>query len=67
MLSYGIAACLMGLLAYKLFSWFKLNRSFTVLLYALASSAIVVNGIDSIVYFDVILSGKPTTVSPDSE
>ena len=34
-MSYGLAVFLMSILAFRLFSWFKLNRSLVVLLYGL--------------------------------
>ena len=36
--SYGLAVFLMALLSYQLFSWFKLNHNFAVLIYALAAA-----------------------------
>ncbi len=58
-ISYGLAIFLMSLLAYRFFSWFKRNRSLVVLLYSLAAAAITVNAMDTIIYYDVILLGKP--------
>jgi hypothetical protein len=66
-LSYGLAAFLMGFLAFKLFSWFIANRNLAVLLYALAAAMIIVNAVDSLVYFDVVLLAKPETVTAQSE
>lgn len=65
--SYGLAIFLMSILAYRLFSWFKLNRSPVVLLYGLAAAAITVNAVDTIVYYDAILLGKLAIVSPQSQ
>lgn len=65
--SYGLAAFLLGLLAYRLFSWYRINKSLVILVYALAYCIVVVNAIDSLVLFDAVLLGKPTmTVSPQS-
>jgi hypothetical protein len=66
-ISYGLTVLLMGFLAYRLFSWLKLNRSLAVLLYGLAATMVTVNAIDSIIFFDVILLGKPEKTSPQSE
>ena len=66
-ISYGLAILLMSILTYRLFSWFKLNRSLVVLLYCLASTEINVNAVDTIVYYDAILLDKPAIVSPQSE
>jgi hypothetical protein len=66
--SYGLAALLLGLLAYRLISWYRINKSVVILIYALAYCIVVINAIDSLVLFDTILLGKPnTTVSPRSE
>ena len=47
-ISYGLAAFLMGLLAYHFFSWFTRNRALVVLLYGLASvSASIYVGVSS--------------------
>jgi hypothetical protein len=48
-ISYGFTVFLMSVHAYRLFSWFKLNRSLVVLLYGLAAGAIIVNAIDTII------------------
>jgi hypothetical protein len=66
-ISYGLAILLMSLLAYRFFSWLKINKSLVVLLYGLAAGIITVNAVDTIVYYDVILFGKPAKVSPNSE
>jgi hypothetical protein len=49
-ISYGLAILLMSILVYRLFSWFRLNKSLVVLLYGLAVAAIIVNAADTIVY-----------------
>ncbi len=61
--SYCLTVFFMSLLAYKLFSWFKLNRRLVVLCYGLAAAMIVVNAIDSIILNIVPLLGKPPLVS----
>lgn len=66
-ISYGSAAFFMSLLAYRLFSWIKVNKSLVVLLYGLAAAMIAVNAIDSIIINIVPLLGKPTLISPQSE
>jgi hypothetical protein len=64
--SYCLTVFFMSLLAYKLFSWFKLNRRIVVLCYGLAAALIVVNAVDSIILNVVPLLGKPPMVSPQS-
>jgi hypothetical protein len=66
-ISYGLAAFLLGLLAYRFFSWFKVNRSLLILLYAFAAAFMASNAVITIVLFDVILLQKPPVVTADSE
>jgi hypothetical protein len=66
-LSYGLAILLMSILAYQFLTWFKVNKSLVVLLYGLAAAAFIVNGVDTIVYYDAILLGKPLMTSPQSQ
>jgi hypothetical protein len=66
-ISYGLAIILMGMLAWRLFSWFKINRSLIVLLYGLAASAIIVNSVATIFFFDIVLLGKSDLTTPESE
>jgi hypothetical protein len=66
-ISYGSAAFFMSLLACRLFSWIKINRSLVVLLYGLAAAMIAVNAIASIIINIVPLLGKPAMISPQSE
>lgn len=54
-LSYGLAIALMGLLAYRLFSWHSRHKSLVVFMYALSSIFIVVNAVDSLIYFNVVI------------
>jgi hypothetical protein len=65
-ISYGLAGCLTGLLAYWLFSWFKISKSLVVLLYGLAATVIALNAFDSIIFFDVVLIDKPSITTPQS-
>jgi hypothetical protein len=66
-ISYGLATCLTGILAYWLFSWFKIGRSLVILLYGLAATMIAVNTFDSLIFFDVVLINKPPIISSQSE
>jgi hypothetical protein len=66
-ISYGLAMILMGILAWRLFSWFKISRSLIVLLYGLAASTIIVNSVATILFFDIVLLGKADLTTPDSE
>jgi hypothetical protein len=66
-ISYGLTIILMGMLAWRLFSWFKTNKSLVVILYGLAASAIIVNAVASILFFDIVLLGKAGLTTPESE
>ena len=66
-ISYGLAGCLTGVLAYWLFSWFKISRSLVVLLYGLAATMIAINAFDSLILFDAVLINKPSIITPESE
>jgi hypothetical protein len=66
-ISYGLAAFLMGILSYFLFSWFKENRALVVLLYGLAAAVIVVYVVTIALIFDMTLIEKPAVIEPRSE
>ena len=66
-ISYGLTIVLMGMLMWRLLIWFKRSKNLALLLYACAAGTIAINGIFSIILFDVILIEKPQTVTPDSE
>jgi hypothetical protein len=66
-ISYGLAIILMGMLAWRLFSWFKVNKSLVVLLYGLAASTIIINAGATILFFDLVLLGKADLTTPESE
>ena len=66
-ISYGVAAFVMGVLSFKLLSWFRSNRSLIVLFYSLGSIFITINAVDTIIFFDTILLGKQLITSPQSE
>jgi hypothetical protein len=66
-ISYGLATCLMGLLAYRFFTWFKKNRSFVVLLYGLASvSASIYVGLIPVIFYVEIVVHQPALATPKS-
>jgi hypothetical protein len=66
-ISYGLAIILMGFLAWRLFYWFKINKSLIVLLYGLAASTIIVNSVATILFYDIVLLGKADLTTPESE
>jgi hypothetical protein len=61
-LSYALSIALLGVLSYRLLSWYKSNRNSFVLLYGLAAAATTVNGILALVFFDAILVTKPAEI-----
>jgi hypothetical protein len=66
-ISYGLTIILMGMLAWRLFSWFKINKSLVVILYGLAASTIVVNSVATILFSDIVLLEKADLTTPESE
>jgi hypothetical protein len=66
-ISYGLTIFLMGMLTWRLFSWFKINKSLIVLLYGMAASTIIVNAVATILFFDLVLLGKAELTTPGSE
>ena len=60
--SYSLATFLVGVLAYRLFSWYKVNKSLVILIYALAYCIVAINAIDSLIFFDTVLFSKPSTI-----
>lgn len=67
-ISYGLGAILMGVLAFWFLSWFRRNKALVVLLYGLATIAIAINAVDTIIYFDVVIFlTKPVITTPDTE
>jgi hypothetical protein len=66
-ISYGLAAFLMGLLAYHFFSWFARNKALVVLLYGLASvSASIYVGLVAIIFYDQIFIHQPVVTTLES-
>ena len=66
-ISYSLAIFLLGLLAYRFFTWFRINRSLPILLYGVAAAVMVINSVATVVLFDIILLQKPTIVNRESE
>ena len=63
-ISYGLAAFIMGVLAYHFFSWFIRNRSLVVLLYGLASiSASIYVGLVAIIFYVEIFINQPAVTT----
>jgi hypothetical protein len=66
-ISYGLAAFLMGLLAYHFFSWFSRNKSLVVLLYGLASvSTSIYVGLVAVIFYDQIFFHQPLVTTLES-
>jgi hypothetical protein len=63
-ISYGLAAVIMGLLAYHFFSWFVRNKSLVVLLYGLASvSASIYVGLVVVIFCVEIFIHQPVVTT----
>jgi signal transduction histidine kinase len=66
-ISYAIATIMMGILALKLFSWYRSNRNFILLLYGVSFIITSISIVSSLVFFTVILLDLPAkTISPQS-
>jgi hypothetical protein len=63
-MSYGLSITLMTILAHRFFSWFKSNKNNVVLLYALSSVLIGLNGTFTLTYIADILLNEPALVYP---
>lgn len=66
-ISYALVIILMGMLAWRLLSWFRIDKSLVVLLYGLAASIIIINSVATILFFDIALLGKADLTTPESE
>jgi MFS family permease len=67
-LAYGFAALLMGILCYRLFTWFRYNRNIVTLAFAIAALLITMNALISLVLFEERLVAKPSVIiTPLSE
>ena len=66
-ISYGLAAFIMGLLAYHFFSWFARNKSLVVLLYGLASvSTSIYVVLLAVIFYIEIFIHQPIVTTLDS-
>lgn len=66
-ISYVLVSILMGMLAWRLFSWFRINKSLIVSLYGLAASTIIINSVGTILFTDIVLIEKADLTTPESE
>ena len=62
-ISCGLAALLMGLLAFRFFAWFKRSKSLVVLLYGLASTLVSIYVVVLAMIFIVEIFGHQPTVT----
>src|SRR5207302_294848 len=58
-LSYALAAAVAGMLTRRFLLWYKTNRSFVILLYALASVSLIISMALTIVFSDVSILRLP--------
>ena len=61
-ISYAIASIIMVILALELFSWYRSNRNFILLLYGVSFIITSISIVSSLVFFTVILLGMPAKV-----
>ena len=67
-ISHGAAIFLTALLAWKLFSWFKIHKKQSlVLLFGLAAALIALTSITYLFWSDAVLAMKASVVYPESE
>ncbi len=66
-ISYGLAACLMGVLAYLLLTWYRIKKALVVLLYGVGAAVAAFNVLIIAVIFNSLLQGKESLISPQSE
>jgi hypothetical protein len=67
-ISYGAAIFLTALLAWKLFSWYKIHKKQSlVLLFGLAAAGIALTSISYLFWSDAVLATKASVVFPESE
>ncbi|MDQ3969166.1 MAG: hypothetical protein M3275_12320, partial [Thermoproteota archaeon] len=68
-ISYGAAIFLAALLAWKLFSWYKIHKkqSSLVLLFGLAAAGIALTSITYLFWSDAVLATKASVIFPESE
>ena len=63
-ISYGFATGMMSLLAYRFLLWFKFNRNYVVLFYAVSACLLAINSAFTMAFIDAILLEKPPQTSP---
>src|SRR5215211_1099569 len=61
-ISYAIATVIIVILALELFSWYRSNRNFILLLYGVSFIITSISIVSSLVFFTVILLGMPAKV-----
>jgi hypothetical protein len=67
-ISYGAAIFLTALLAWKLFSWYKIHKKQSlVLLFGLAAAGIALTSITYLFWSDAVLATKASVIFPESE
>jgi hypothetical protein len=61
-ISYGFAVMMIVILCHRFFSWFKVNKSYVILLYGLSSIMLVANACVTLGLVDSLLVDKPREV-----
>jgi hypothetical protein len=67
-ISYGAAIFLTALLTWKLFSWYRIHKTQSlVLLFSLAAAGIALTSITYLFWSDAVLANKASVIFPESE
>jgi hypothetical protein len=64
MTSYVLAIAMLGLLCHGFFSWFRLNKSYVILLYGLSSMMLAANAAITLWLTNSVLLARPEEVMP---
>jgi hypothetical protein len=62
-MSYGLASFILALLSYKFLLWYRYGHKFSILSYSLSSGAASISMVFTLVFFMVILFGKPSEIT----
>jgi hypothetical protein len=61
-ISYILAGFMMGLLARRFFSWFRVRRNFAVLFYGLSSASLAINAVLTLILVSILALAHPAEI-----
>lgn len=61
-ISYILAGFMMGLLARRFFSWFRIRRNFAVLFYGLSSASLAINSVLTLILVSILVLDNPAEI-----